>query len=151
MLSKFVDANKALNEQNADLKAEVDAQRKEIARLERGIKTPSRTIVYAPSMLTPNLDKFTGAQDPKTWVKALENLFKQNVMFAHNKSAWVPFTLPHCAAAVCDAWEKWLLSNPPPGGEDTHWGCFARFICETYGAQESGTTSCCSSSVHLEL
>ena len=137
MLSRLVDANKTLNEQNADLMAEVDAQRKEIARLEKGIKTPSRTIAYAPSMPTPNLDKFTGTQDPKSWVKALENLFKQNAMFANNKSAWVPFALPHCSASVCDAWEKWLQKNPPAGGEDTHWGCFARFMRETYSAQES--------------
>ena len=95
MLSRLVDANKTLNEQNADLMAEVDAQRKEIARLEKAIKTPSRTIAYAPSMPTPNLDKFTGTQDPKSWVKALVNLFKQNAMFANNKSAWVPFALPH--------------------------------------------------------
>ena len=137
VLARLVDANKALNEQNADLMAEVDAQRKEIARLEKGVKTPSRTIAYAPSMPTPNLDKFTGTQDPKSWVKALENLFKQNPMFANNKAAWVPFALSHCSTGVCDAWEKWLLQNPPPGGDDTHWGCFAKFMRETYSAQES--------------
>ena len=86
LLAGLVDSNKALQEQNADLVAEVDAQRKEVARLEKGIKIPSRTIAYAPAMPTPNLDKFTGTQDPKAWLKALENLFKQNPMFANIKA-----------------------------------------------------------------
>ena len=137
VLAGLVDANKALNEQNAELMAEVDAQRKEIARLEKGITTPSRTIAYAPSMPTPNLDKFTGTQDPKSWIKVLENLFKQHPMFAQSKSRWVPFALSHCSSAVCDMWEQWLKKNPPAGGDDTHWGCFAKFMRETYSAQES--------------
>ena len=96
VLARLVDANKALNEQNADLMAEVDAQRKEIARLEKGVKTPSRTIAYAPSMPTPNLDKFTGTQDPKSWVKALENLFKQTPMLRTTRQHGCP---SHCPTA----------------------------------------------------
>ena len=62
-------------------------------------------------------------------------------MFANNKTAWVPFALSHCPSGVCDAWEKWLLHNPPPGGDDIHKECFTKFMREMYNARESDASN----------